>query len=174
MTSKNKCNMSNNKIKFCDKCDNDFKCERFQKCNIARDPPNVAGKWRYYEEEVQHDSFADKSLWGSIYKTRKGRKDFELIQNGLFVQVKPTPNMTQPPKLSIWEKIRDYRGNFISWQLNTIDTDYENDVIRYNYVSTDCNNNVMYLEGIKLETGFTINDPTQTPEVASVKLVRIH
>ena len=168
----NNCN-SCSKVKFCSKCTKDTKCPRYDKCTIEQTPPNVAGKWRYYEEEVQHDSFADKSLWGSIYKTRTSTSEFELIQNGLFVQDKLVPNMTQPPTLSIWEKIRDYEGNFIRWQLNLVDTDYDNDYLNYNYVSTDCYNNAIYLEGIKLETGFTLLDPEQTPEVAFISITRI-
>lgn len=172
MTSNNKCNTYSTKIKFCDKCDSDFKCPRFEKCNLEKNPPNVAGKWRYYETEVQHNGMDPKD-WGSIYKPVSNTSEFELIQNGVFVQTKPSPLLTRPPELSVWEKIRDYRGNFISWQLNTIDTNFDNDYLRYNYVQTDCYNNAISLEGIKLETGFTRNDPAQTPEVAIIRIVRI-
>jgi hypothetical protein len=160
-----------------DKCCDNKGYSRCRKSNesskhFSKTPPNVVGKWKYYEEEVQHKSRKSED-WGSIYNPIISTGEFELIQNGVFVQTKPNSKLERPPELSVWEKIRDRYGNFISWQLNTVDTNYDNDILRYNYVKTDCCNNAILLEGIKLETGFMKNNPDQTPEVAIIKIIRI-
>lgn len=162
----------NELVKLCSKCTETSKCSKFETYDFQKNPPNIAGKWEYYEEEVQHNGF-NPSEWGSIFKPIINKGEFELIQNGLFVQTKPSLKLSKPPELSVWEKIRDYKGNFINWQLNTIDTNFDNDILRYSYVSTDCHNNAIVLEGIKLEMGFSKSNENQVPEVAVIKITRI-